>query len=213
MTPSRSLYRAILFAGISLHLGCAALAPKLTHYTVGTTEVPRTEVVLSPSHATIMVLGMRGFDCWLVNGDGQVLGQSQFKTHTVLAVPAGPITLYAMPGGLAQKNGERIDGEVRAGHLYYVTIGYRFPTGFAVRKLTPESRDNRWQSLSTHLGSPRVVFSESALPFFEEQVRPELGESFRRIDERRASHNKANIEERTIRPDDGWPDFRHRDRG
>jgi hypothetical protein len=71
----------------------------------------------------------------------------------------GAARLYAIPE--SRLTGDRTDGTVQAGRVYYATISVRY-VGVAFRALNPRSRDNRWAlrswtpSMATALGRRRT---------------------------------------------------------
>src|SRR5690349_19940816 len=71
--------------------------------------------------------------------------------------------LYAIPEKQADW-GERVDGEVQGGLVYYATISLRFG-GVAFRALNPQSRDNRWANRELYMANtPAVEMDSRKLP-------------------------------------------------
>ncbi|HZI40167.1 MAG TPA: hypothetical protein VFD67_00645 [Gemmatimonadaceae bacterium] len=137
----------------------------------------------------------------ILDAQGQLLGQLNGRSRTVVYVPPGPVRLYAIPEKQADW-GDRVDGEVQGGLVYYATISLRFG-GLAFRTLNPQSRDNRWANRELYMANtPAVEMDSSKVP---EAVR-QIGDPvpmLRKIDAFVERLDDAHRAERSIKPGDG----------
>ena len=104
------------FVGSAVLLACTVLASgcvKVLPYNDSAREVARSEVALSPNHATLVIYQSKGVGVpfWIVSNHGQVVAQTRRATHTIAEVPAGALSLYAIPSGYKDSFRARIDGE------------------------------------------------------------------------------------------------------
>ena len=107
--------------------------------------------------ATLVVIQPRtsGLLLSLLDGQGALVGQLNDNSHTVVRVPAGPFRLYLIPMG-NPKMGDRVEGEVYAGKIYFATVSIRFG-GYKINSLNPDTRDGRWEHRQQWLEeTPRV---------------------------------------------------------
>jgi len=134
----------------------------------------------------------------IVDVEGRLLGQVSPHKKTVILIPPGEIRLYALSNSLV----DRLEGGVRAGKVYYATIGNLFG-GISFLTLNPRSLDNRWANLESYLSKNTLVKVE---PARIEEVLSSLGDTSARLksaDDRWEKYDVPHIEERTIRPEDG----------
>jgi len=91
----------------------------------------------------------------LLDGQGQLVGQLDDRSHTAVRVPEGPTILYAVIEN-ESATADRIEGTLVPGRIYYATIEAR-SGGVALTTLTPRSPDGRWRHKDEWLGAtPRV---------------------------------------------------------
>lgn len=91
----------------------------------------------------------------LVDGRGQLVGQLDGRSHTVIHVSEGPTLLYAVQDNRAD-TADRIEGTLIRGRVYYVTVGER-AGGVELVTLNARSRDGRWSHKDEYLrATPRL---------------------------------------------------------
>jgi hypothetical protein len=110
-----------------------------------------------PEKVTVVVIqpaaGLRVVD--ILDGRGQLVGQLDERSHTVLTLPEGPTVLYALVDNRAE-TADRIEGTLVAGRVYYATVAPR-AGGVALLALNPRSPDGRWGHRDEYLATtPRV---------------------------------------------------------
>jgi hypothetical protein len=88
---------------------------------------PARTLELAPVHSATIVIG--NFGGWravnLLDEDGRVVGQLSGRSAIALPHASGAFKLYAVPerdGG----RGDRIEGVVEEGQVYYVNVGIRY---------------------------------------------------------------------------------------
>lgn len=157
----------------------------------------------SASEATIVVVqpSTRYSSVNILDGQGRLLGQISDRSHTVVRVPPGTLRLYAIPEREASW-GDRIDGHVEAGRVYYATIGMRWG-GITFLALNPRSRDDRWSHRDEYLGSTPLVEMDLAQVPLAVQELGDTAPLLARVDQNVDRLDEAHREERTIRPEDG----------
>jgi hypothetical protein len=101
---------------------------------------PLRALELGPATSATLVIG--NFGGWravnLVDEDGRVLGQLAGRSVIAIPRPPGSFKLYAVPERDGAK-GDRIEGSVEAGQVYYVSVGLRYG-GAAMTRSTPFDR-------------------------------------------------------------------------
>jgi hypothetical protein len=197
MIRSRALGSLTLFALLgALAIGCG---PAVHNITVRSAA----SVSADPSAATIVVMqpSTRYGSVSILDATGQLMGMIHDRSATIVHVPPGPVRLYAIVERQAGW-GDRIEGSVAAGHVYYATISMRWG-GINFLALNPRSRDDRWSHLSQYLETaPMVQMDPSGIP----TARHELGDTSRLIaemDHRADGLDAEHHEERVIHPEDG----------
>ncbi len=112
----------------------------------GTKEQP----VADPAAATIVVGNISNWKVLnLLDEDGKVVGQLTGRSHTILKRPAGPMKLFAIP----EKEGawgDRVEGTLENGRVYYVKIGMRFG-GASVTTLSERTDKEEWPNRKTYI--------------------------------------------------------------
>jgi hypothetical protein len=192
------LARKLLAALALVTLACSPAVPNATVKTGNTLEAVQDA-------ATIVVVQPRTKykSVSFVDGQGRLLGQLDRRSHTLLRVPPGAVRLYAFWENKAA-SGDRIEGTVLAGKIYFATIGYRGTVGgIALLALNPRSPDRRWEEKDRYLSStPRVQLD----PARAAEVMQRLGaapEIFRWADEHTKDLTGRARDERVILPGDG----------
>ncbi len=136
----------------------------------------------------------------LLEGHGQLVGQLDEQSHTVLHLHEGPTVLYAVLGPDASTV-DRIEGTLIAGRLYYATIAPR-PGGVALLALTPRSPD--WSHKREYLAStPRLQIDSRQLT----RAVNELGDTDAIIqagDARAAKLDATQVAAHSIQETDGF---------
>jgi hypothetical protein len=142
---------AAAFAAIALGvLGCEPAVHNITVASPGTIAPDAhkvTVVVVQP------VTRLRSVS--LLDGRGQLVGQLDDRSHTVVHVPEGPTVLYAVLENRAE-TADRIEGTLVPGRIYYATVHER-AGGVALLALNPRSPGGRWSHRDEYLRTtPRV---------------------------------------------------------
>jgi hypothetical protein len=92
----------------------------------------------------------------LLDGRGQLVGQLDGRSHTVVHVSEGPTLLYAVLDNRSQ-TADRIEGTLMRGRVYYALVGERAGGGVELVTLNARSRDDRWSHRGEYLaGTPRL---------------------------------------------------------
>lgn len=143
------------FHSITIAAGLVlACAPTVQTITVAT---PGGAIVAAPESVTVVVVQptsrLRAVN--LVDGRGQLVGQLDGRSHTVVHVTEGPTLLYAVLDNRAD-TADRIEGTLMRGRVYYVTVGER-AGGVELVTLNARSRDGRWSHKDEYLATtPRL---------------------------------------------------------
>jgi hypothetical protein len=132
----------------------AACAPEIQGITI---RVAPAKIAPDPEKVTVVVVqpeaDLRVVD--LVDGRGQLVGQLDERTHTVLRLPEGPTLLYAVAENAAA-TADRLEGTLVAGRVYYATVSKR-PGGVALLALNPRSPGGRWSHRDEYLAKTTRV--------------------------------------------------------
>jgi hypothetical protein len=117
------------------------------------------------------------------------------------------VRLYAYYAGEPEW-GDRIEGEVAGGRVYYATISIRHisvrSSGVRFNALHPGSPDDRWAKLQTYLSrAPRVEMDPARVAGLVAQI-GDTAEVLRVIDALVDPYPPEQIELRTIRPEYGF---------
>jgi hypothetical protein len=189
-------------AAATLALIAAGCGPAV----VNTTTKSTASVAAVPDRATIVIIQpTTGFQSVnILDAQGQLLGQLNGPSRTLIYVPPGPVRLYAIPEKQADW-GDRIDGAVQAGLIYYATISLRYG-GVAFRALNPQSRDNRWAHRDAYMiKTPAVEMDPSKAPDAIRQIGDPIP-MLKKVDAFIERLDSAHRAERTIRTEDGLKD-------
>jgi hypothetical protein len=137
----------------------------------------------------------------ILDARGQLLGQLNQRSRTVVRVPPGPVRFYAIPEKRADW-GDRIDGTVLAGRIYYATISVR-RGGMSFLALTPRSRDNRWAQREQYVArTPMVEVDPSKVAIAIREI-GDPAPMLQKIDAHIEALGAAHRAERVIEPADG----------
>jgi hypothetical protein len=181
-------------------LGLGACGPSFPNISV----VSPGKVEATPDAVTVVVIQpktrLRSVE--LIEGHGQLVGQLDDRSHTVLRLHEGPTVLYAVLGPDASTV-DRIEGTLIAGRVYYAIVEAR-AGGVALLALTPRSRGDRWSHKSEYLAStPRLQIDSRQLT----RAVNELGDTDAIIqtgDGRAARMDAAQVAEHSIQETDGF---------
>jgi len=146
--------RIALFASLaSCFTGaCAPAFPSIAVKTPAAPIAPDPEKVI----VVIVQPTTRLHAVAIIDGRGQLVGQLDDRSHTVLRLPEGPTLLYAVVENNAE-TADRIEGTLMAGRVYYATVGER-EGGIALLALNARSPDGRWSHRDEYLAAtPRVA--------------------------------------------------------
>jgi hypothetical protein len=136
------------FAALFLVSGCEPAVHSITVASPGRIEPDGdkvTVVVVQPA-TRLRAVG-------LLDGHGQLVGQLDDRSHTVVHLPEGPNALYAVLENRAA-TADRIEGTLISGRVYYLTVNER-PGGVALLAFTHRSAD--WTRKDEYLATtPRV---------------------------------------------------------
>jgi hypothetical protein len=176
---------------------CGPSFPNISVVSPGTIEA-------TPDAATVVIIqpASRLRSVEIIEGHGQLVGQLDDRSHTVVRVHEGPTVLYAVLGPDASTV-DRIEGTLIAGRIYYAIVEAR-AGGVALLALTPRSRDDRWRHKSEYLAAtPRLQLDPRQLT----PAVNELGSTDAIIqtgDGRAARMDAAQIAEHSIQETDGF---------
>jgi hypothetical protein len=187
---------ALAVLGAVSFVGCAPTVPTIT------TVVTPGKIEAAPDAVTVVILQptTRLRSVQLVEGHGQLVGQLDDRSHTVVRLREGPTVLYAVLGNDASTV-DRIEGTLIAGRIYYATVEAR-EGGVALLALTPRSPG--WSHKSEALAAtPRLQMDPQKLS----RAVNELGDTDAIIaagDARAAKLDAAQLAERSIQETDGF---------
>jgi hypothetical protein len=170
---------------------------------VNTTTKSTASIAPLPDRATIVIIQpTTAFQSVnILDAQGQLLGQLNGPSRTAVRVPPGSVRLYAIPEKQAEW-GDRIDGTVQPGFIYYATISLR-RGGLAFRALNPQSRDDRWANRDAYMGKvPAVEMDPNKSPEAIRQI-GDPAPMLKKVDAFIEGLDAAHRDERTIRPGDG----------
>jgi hypothetical protein len=185
----------LVLAG-ALAIGCG---PSVHNITV------RSQASVAPSadHATLVVMQptTRFGYLNLLDQNGQLVGQLHDRSATIVQLPPGNFRLYAVLERNAG-SGDRIQGTLEAGHVYYATVSMRWG-GINFLALTTRSHDDRWSHLGEYLtNAPMVAMDPAQVPTAVREIGDAqrlTSEIDRRVDRLDAEH----AEERVLQSTDG----------
>lgn len=197
---SRSIPAAVRRLLSLAALSVAACGPTFPNISV----VSPGKIEATPDAVTVVVIQpttrLRSVE--IIEGHGQLVGQLDDRSHTVLHLHEGPTVLYAVLGP-APSTVDRIEGTLIAGRVYYAIVEAR-EGGVALLALTPRSRDDRWSHKSEYLAAtPRLQIDSRQLT----RAVNELGDTDAIIqtgDGRAARMNAAQVAEHSIQETDGF---------
>jgi hypothetical protein len=136
--------------GGGLAASCEPAVPNVTVRTPGA-------IAAVPDAVTIVIVQptTRLRSVGILDGRGQLVGQLDERSHTVVHLPEGPTVLYAVLENRAE-TADRVEGTLVPGRVYDATVGQR-PGGVAFLTLTPRSSDGRWSHKDEYLRTtPRL---------------------------------------------------------
>ncbi len=188
-----------LGVGLALVLACVGCGPNVRNATIPSS----TPIAAVPDMATIVVVQPRTRfqSVNLLDPNGALLGQLNDRSHTVLRVPEGDVRIYAIPEDQGEW-GDRIEGNVLAGRIYYATLSFRWG-GLNFLALNPRSNDNRWAEREGFLSStPLVELDPAVVPL----ALTDLGDPMPLIAEAEERYQELDEEHRAehvLSPEDG----------
>ena len=191
-------------AGILACLSGCVVTPMIT------VDVDDMNIVPAHGMAALAVIQptLRSSHLTLVDEHGKVLGQINGRTSTVLQIPPGPFRVYVLPprySGVPGGNdvvGDRIQGDVTEGKVYFGTISTRF-AGIRFNALTPRSPDQRWDHREKWLReTPRIEMDSSKIASLTDFI-GDPSDQLARIDEFFQRLDATHLEARTILASDG----------
>jgi hypothetical protein len=192
---------AVVRAGLALAAFLAGCAPAFEAITVKTSAGP---IAADAEKATVVVVQptsrLRAVS--LFDGRGQLVGQLDDRSHTVLRLSEGPTQLYAVLSNEAE-TADRIEGTLLAGRVYYATVGSR-EGGVELLTLNPRSPDGRWSHKGEYLAStPRLEMDRDKIV----RTMNELGDTaalMRAAEARVAKLDAPSAAEHSIQESDGF---------
>lgn len=133
---------------------------------VQTIAVPTTgAIAAAPETVTVVVVqpDWKARPVNLLDGRGQLVGQLDGRSHTVVRVAEGPTLLYAVQDNLPA-SADRIEGTLMRGRLYYAYVGERPGGGVELLALNARSGGDRWRHKDEYMAStPRVQMDTERL--------------------------------------------------
>jgi hypothetical protein len=191
-----SIAPILALVAAALAAGCGPAVQNITVQTPGSPSATPAEATIVVVQPTTRFQSVNIFD-----GHGQLVGQLNDRSYTVLQVPAGETRLYAFPENKSEW-ADRIAGTVQAGRVYYATVSLRWG-GISFLALNQRSRDGRWMKKDEYLSaSPHVQMDPQRTPL----VMGKLGETAHLFDKADAFVQKLDgphQAERVIQPEDG----------
>ncbi|MFO0685405.1 MAG: hypothetical protein U0234_25325 [Sandaracinus sp.] len=191
-------------AGFVLGLVCLAgvasgCGPAVHNITVRS----EASVAPDPTMATIVVMqpSSRYGSVSILDQNGDLVGMVSDRSSTLVRVPAGAFRLYALVEREAGW-GDRLEGTVEAGHIYYATISMRWG-GINFLALTPHSRDDRWSHLTEYLENAPMVQMDPARVDLAVQELGDTAPLIARMDDRADGLDAEHHEEHVLAPADG----------
>jgi hypothetical protein len=179
-----------------LSAGCGATVHNATVQSAGT-------IAPAADQATIVVVQpsthFRAVS--VLDGHGQLLGQINDRSHTVIHVPAGAVRLYAFPERKIHM-GDRIDGTVQAGRIYYVTVSFRWG-GVSFLALNQRSPDARWAQKEEYVTKTSAVEMDAQKAPVAVREIGDPGPIMQQIDTFVDGLDAAHHAERMIQAEDG----------
>lgn len=160
-------------------------------------------VAPDPAAATIVVVqpSTHYRSVSILDAQGTLVGMLDDRSSTIVRVPPGSFRLYALVEREAGW-GDRLEGTVQAGMVYYATISMRWG-GINFLSLSPRSRDDRWSHLSQYLEqAPLMELDPAGVPV----ATRELGDTapiLERIDRYADGLDAEHHEEHLVDPGDG----------
>jgi hypothetical protein len=137
--------------------GCAPVVQSIA--------VPDTgAIAAAPETVTVVVVqpGWKQRPVNLLDGRGQLVGQLNGRSHTVVRLSEGPTLLYAVLDRDAA-TADRLEGTLIRGRLYYAYVGER-DGGVELLALNARSGHDRWRHKDEYLTStPRVQMDTERL--------------------------------------------------
>jgi hypothetical protein len=148
--PSAAALQAVLVGALAL--GCAPVVQSIA------VPGPDGAIVAAPESVSVVVVQpeskLRPVN--LVDGRGQLVGQLDGRSHTLVRLTEGPNLLYAVVDNRVASV-DRLEGTLIRGRLYYAYVGERADGGVELVALNARSRDGRWAQKDQYLSStPRV---------------------------------------------------------
>lgn len=172
------------------------------------THVSTTPIVAPADVATFVVIQPTTRQViTFIDGEGKILGRLYDRSHTVFTVPAGEISMYAVPSMGAEPNDnapgvDAIRGRVEAGRIYYATMSIQM-RGPRFNTLHSSSPDGRWLNRREWVANrPRTRLSEEDLVHVKAYLY-DTNEIRREGDRYLDSLPPHQVEARTIRPEHG----------
>lgn len=158
-THHRSLFASLVAAFLALAaMGCG---PAVHNIAVRSSA----SVAPDPAAATIVVMqpSTHYNSVGILDANGTLVGMLNDRSSTIVRVPPGNFRLYALVENQAGW-GDRLEGTVEAGRVYYATISMRWG-GINFLALNTRSRDDRWSHLSEYLeNAPLVAMDPAGVP-------------------------------------------------
>jgi hypothetical protein len=196
MTIFRNCIAPPALVAATLLGACAPAVQNITVVTPGT-------ITSAPDVVTIVVIQpttrLRAVE--LVDGRGQLVGQLDDRSKTVVHVPEGPTVLYAVLENRADTV-DSVEGTLVPGRVYYATVEER-PGGVALTVLSPRRIDDAWAHRNEYLSrTPRVQMD----PLRIGRAVNELGDTapiLQAGDARAATLDTTQLAARTFQETDG----------
>jgi hypothetical protein len=195
LAASLPILRTLLLGAIAA--GCGPVVDNITVHSA-------SAIVSDPRAATFVVIQPESdlHSVNLVDGHGQLVGQLDGRSQTIVRLPEGPTLLYAVLDNRAG-TADRLEGTLIPGRVYYATVGAR-PGGVALLALTPRSPNGRWNQKAAYLtATPRVEMDGRRLSHAVNQLGGVLP-IMEAGDARAAKLDAASAGEHTIQETDGF---------
>jgi hypothetical protein len=185
-------------------IGALALVACATTANLDATVAVPEKITAAPDAVTVIVVQPKTQlrDVQLVEGHGQLVGQLEGPSHTVLKLREGPTVLYASLGNDAATV-DRIEGTLISGRTYYALVEPR-DGGVALLALTPRTPGDLWSRKAELLAAtPRLALDPQKVT----RVVNELGDLdpiLRAGDARADRLDPAATAARTLQETDGF---------
>jgi hypothetical protein len=152
--------------------------------------------------ATIILSNGMGYKALnFLDGDGKVVAQLSGRAYTVIKQPAGPVKLYMVPEKKGDW-GERVDGTVEAGKVYWLIVGMRWG-GAMLTVLSERTNADAWKDRKNWVnGVDNQELDTAQLSGLTQDIGDPKA-LLVQVDAVMKGYDAAQMKDRTVQPSDG----------